>query len=95
MREATLGRSAVPIWAGITAATAVFSDHAPPPSLNDVVDRISPRPVFFIYSAHGQGGENLRQDFYESAASPRPCGRCRWGATSAGPRLCRASTSGG
>jgi hypothetical protein len=71
VREATLEWSAVPIWAGITAATAVFSDDAPPPSLNDVVDRIAPRPVFFIYSAHGQGGENLSQDFYESAGEPK------------------------
>ena len=71
VREATLEWSAVPIWAGITAATAVFSDDAPPPSLNDVVDRIAPRPVFFIYSAHGQGGENLSQNFYESAGEPK------------------------
>ena len=71
VREASLEWSAVPIWAGITAATAVFSDDAPPPSLNDVVDRIAPRPVFFIYSAHGQGGENLSQNFYESAGEPK------------------------
>ena len=62
---------AVPIWGGITAATAVFSNDAPPPNLNDVVERIAPRPVFFIYSAHGQGGENLSQDFYESAGEPK------------------------
>jgi uncharacterized protein len=62
---------AVPIWGGITVATAVFSDDAPPPNLNDVVERIAPRPVFFIYSAHGQGGEDLSQDFYESAAEPK------------------------
>ena len=55
----------------ITAATAVFSDDAPPPNLNDVVERISPRSVFFIYSAHGQGGEDLSQDFYESAREPK------------------------
>ena len=61
----------VPIWGGITAATAVFSDDAPPPNLNDVVERISPRPVFFIYSAHGQGGEDLSQDFYESTREPK------------------------
>jgi uncharacterized protein len=62
---------AVPIWGGVTAATAVFSNHAPPPNLNDIVERISPRPVFFIYSAHGQGGEELSQDFYESAGEPK------------------------
>ena len=62
---------AVPIWGGITAATAVFSDDAPPPNLNDVVERIAPRPVFFIYAAGGQGGEELSQDFYESAGEPK------------------------
>ena len=62
---------AVPIWGGITAATAVFSDDGAPPNLNDVVDRIAPRPVFFIYAAGGQGGEELSQDFYESAREPK------------------------
>src|SRR5215207_1487552 len=62
---------AVPIWGGITAATAVFSDDGPPPNLNDVVERIAPRPVFFIYAAGGQGGEELSQDFYESAREPK------------------------
>jgi uncharacterized protein len=62
---------AVPIWGGITAATAVFSDDAPPPNLNDVVERIAPRPVFFIYATAGQGGEELSQDFYESAGEPK------------------------
>jgi hypothetical protein len=62
---------AVPIWGGITAGTAVFSNHAPPPNLNHVVEHISPRAVFFIYSAHGQGGEELSQDFYQSAGKPK------------------------
>jgi uncharacterized protein len=62
---------AVPIWGGITAATAVFSDDAPPPNLNEVVDRIAPRPVFFIYASRGQGGEELSRDFYESANEPK------------------------
>ena len=67
--EARCWRS--PVWGGITAATAVFSNNAPPPNLNDVVERIAPRPVFFIYSAHGQGGEDLSQNFYESAGKPK------------------------
>jgi fermentation-respiration switch protein FrsA (DUF1100 family) len=76
VREASLASwgqkwLAVPIWGGITAATAVFSDDAPPPNLNDVVERIAPRPVFFIYAAGGQGGEELSQDFYESAGEPK------------------------
>jgi fermentation-respiration switch protein FrsA (DUF1100 family) len=62
---------AVPIWAGMTAGTAVFSNHGPPPNLDDVVDRIAPRPVFFIYASRGQGGEELTRDFYESAREPK------------------------
>ena len=71
VREASLIWSAVPIWASLTVGTAVFSGHAPPPNLNDVVDRISPRPVFFIYASSGQGGEELSQDYYESARQPK------------------------
>jgi MYXO-CTERM domain-containing protein len=71
VREASLIWHAVPIWAGLTAGTAVFSNHAPPPNLNDVVDRISPRPVFFIYAERGQGGEELTKDYYESAKEPK------------------------
>jgi hypothetical protein len=71
VREASLIPSAVPVWAGLTAGTAVFSGHAPPPNLNDVVERISPRPVFFIYASSGQGGEELSQDYYESAKQPK------------------------
>ncbi len=62
---------AVPVWGGITVATAVFSDDAPPPNLNDIVERIAPRPVFFVYAERGQGGEDLCQDFYESASEPK------------------------
>ena len=62
---------AVPVWGGITAATAVFANHAPPPNLNELVERIAPRPVFFVYAERGQGGEELSQDFYESAGEPK------------------------
>ena len=65
VREATLADLpaslfAVPVWAGMTAGTAVFSNHAPPPNLNDVVGRISPRAVFLIYAGSGQGGEGAQ-----------------------------------
>ena len=76
VREATVAPLnaavlAVPFWGVTSAGTAVFSNHTPPPNLTDVVDRISPRPVFFIYAAKGQGGEDLSQDFYESAEEPK------------------------
>ena len=61
----------LPVWLVSTAATAVFSNHLPPPNLKDLVGRIAPRPVFLIYAGHGQGGEELSADFYEAAGEPK------------------------
>jgi hypothetical protein len=55
----------------MTAGTAIFSNHSPPANLKDLVRRISPRPVFLIYAARGQGGEDLSADFYEVAGRPK------------------------
>jgi hypothetical protein len=60
-----------PFWATQTAAIAVFSNHAPPPNLKDLVARISPRPVFLIYSGHPLGGEELNEQFYAAAGQPK------------------------
>jgi dienelactone hydrolase len=54
-----------------TAAIAVFSGHAPPPSLTSVAPRISPRPAFFVYAEHGVGGEDLNRTFYNRAREPK------------------------
>ena len=62
---------ALPIWTTTTVATAVFSNHLPPPSLQDVVARIAPRPVFLIYAGNGQGGEELSADYFEAAGEPK------------------------
>ncbi len=61
----------LPFWVTQTAATAVFSNHPPPPNLQDCVARISPRPVFLIYSGHPVGGEELNADFYAAAGPPK------------------------
>jgi hypothetical protein len=61
----------LPQWSVITAATAVFSNHAPPPDLKELVGRISPRPVFLIYTPHGQGAETLNPTFYAAAGEPK------------------------
>jgi fermentation-respiration switch protein FrsA (DUF1100 family) len=61
----------VPTWVTLTAAIAVFTNHAPPPNLNGLVARISPRSVFLIYSGHPVGGEELNATFYASAGPPR------------------------
>ena len=62
---------AAPVWATTTAATAVFSNTAPPPNLRILVSRIAPRPVFLILATKGQGGEQLSSDFYEAAREPK------------------------
>lgn len=57
--------------ASMTAGTAIFSNHSPPGNLKDLVQRISPRPIFLIYADRGQGGEDLSADFYEAAGQPK------------------------
>jgi MYXO-CTERM domain-containing protein len=62
----------IPTSAALTAGTALFSNHMPPPSLKDLVGRISPTPVFFIYGEHGQDGErNLNPTYYKAAGKPK------------------------
>ena len=59
-------------YAALTAGIAVFSNDAPPPSLKDLVGRIAPTPVFFIYGEHGQDGErNLNPTYYAAAGEPK------------------------
>lgn len=77
VREANEVSGGVEKWLGViaiastTAGTAVFSNNSPPENLKDLASRISPRPVFFIYAARGQGGEDLSADFYEAAGQPK------------------------
>jgi hypothetical protein len=55
----------------LTVATAVFSNHLPPPNLKDLVGDISPRPVFLIHATRGQGGEELNPTYYAAAGDPK------------------------
>ena len=60
------------VHAVMTPGVALFSNTLPPPSLEDLVARIAPRPVFIIYAKPGQGGEaELSQTFYEAAREPK------------------------
>ena len=63
-----------PDIAGVAVANlgvAVITGDLPPPSLADLVGRISPRPLFLIYARHGQGGENLNPKYFEAAGKPK------------------------
>jgi dienelactone hydrolase len=63
--------TSVPEQAVQSAALTVLSGTPPPPSLKDIVPRISPRPVFFVYAGHGAGGEEYNPDFYRAAHPPK------------------------
>ena len=69
------GWFALPEAAVQTAAIAVMSGTAPPPPLKDLVPRIAPRQVFFIYAGHGAGGEEYNPDLYQPPEPLEPSGR--------------------
>lgn len=63
---------AIPSYAALSAGTTLFTGSAPPPSLTDLVRRISPTPVFFVYGEHGQEGErSLNPTYYREAREPK------------------------
>jgi uncharacterized protein len=62
----------IPTSLVITAGTMLFSNQAAPPNLKNLVGRIAPRPVFFIYGQHDQ--DNVREltpGYYASAGEPK------------------------
>jgi dienelactone hydrolase len=62
----------VPSYAALSAGIALFSNNTPPASLKDLVGRIAPTPVFFVYGEHGQDGErNLNPTYYAAAGQPK------------------------
>jgi uncharacterized protein len=63
--------TSLPAQAVQSAALTVMSGTAPPPSLKDLVPRIAPRHVFFIYAGHGAGGEEYNPDYYAAAGAPK------------------------
>jgi fermentation-respiration switch protein FrsA (DUF1100 family) len=63
---------ALATWAIATPVTALFGNDLPPPSLKDLVPRIAPRPVLFIYAGRKpSGGEELNEKFYAAAGQPK------------------------
>jgi uncharacterized protein len=65
------GWLAVPTAAVQTAAVSILSDTMPPPSLEVLTARISPRPIFLIYAGRGGGGEELNPAYYRAAKPPK------------------------
>ena len=62
--------SSLPEAAVQTAAVAVLSGTAPPPSLDDSCSA-SRRALSSIYAGHGTGGEELNIDYYRAAHTPK------------------------
>ena len=62
---------AVPQELVLTSALSVLTQSLPPPSLEDLAARISPRAVFLIYAERGQGGEELNPTYFDAAREPK------------------------
>jgi hypothetical protein len=61
---------ATPIFAIVTAGTAVFGNDLPPRGLTDLSSEIT-QPALFIHATPGQGGETLTEKYYEAAKGPK------------------------
>jgi dienelactone hydrolase len=65
------GWPSLPTAAALTAATALLSWDAPPPSLEELAGRIAPTPILLVHAGHGQGGEDLNPEYFEAAGEPK------------------------
>jgi alpha/beta superfamily hydrolase len=62
----------IPTSLVMTAGTALFSNHLPPPEIGSLVGRIAPRPVLFIYGEHDQSNViDLTPRYYAKAGEPK------------------------
>ena len=59
-----------PAFALLNGSVAVFSDTAPPESLFDLVPRIAPRPLLFIYAPDGGNATEVLTPDYARIAGP-------------------------
>jgi hypothetical protein len=59
-----------PAFAFLNVSVAVFSDTAPPESLFDLVPRIAPRPLLFIYAPDGGNATEVLTPDYARIAGP-------------------------
>lgn len=59
-------------FAVVTLGVAVFTSTLPPPSLVELVGRVSPAPLFLLYAVPGQGGEDeLSETYFAAAGEPK------------------------
>jgi uncharacterized protein len=71
-RPGTAKWGEIPTSLVITAGTMLFSNHTAPPNLKNLVSRIAPRPVLFIYGEHDQ--DNVREltpTYFAAAGRPK------------------------
>lgn len=61
----------IQISAVLSAGMTVFSNHLPPPHLNDLVPKIAPRSIFLIYTTHGVDTEDLNPVYFRAAHEPK------------------------
>jgi hypothetical protein len=62
----------IPTSLVITAGTMLFSNQTPPPNLKNLVGRIAPRPLFFIYGQNDQANvRDLAPSYYSAAGEPK------------------------
>jgi hypothetical protein len=75
VRESRLrGRAgwlSLPSYLVQTAAVAVLSGDRPPPSLVDLVPRLSPRPLLLIGAGSDNGGEDVQPHYFAAAKEPK------------------------
>jgi hypothetical protein len=57
----------------LTASTGVFSSTSPPPVLRDVVDDVTPTPLFLVYAEDGPEGIEKKENraYFRKASSPK------------------------
>jgi hypothetical protein len=65
------GWPAIPTALVQTAALAVLSGTAPPPSLEGLIARIAPRPVFLVSAGRSTAGEELNEQYFDAAQQPK------------------------
>ncbi len=62
---------AIPQAMVLSASVALLTGDTPPPPLDELAARISPRALLLINGTAGSGGEELTADYFASAGEPK------------------------